>query len=43
MDRAVKINMVDTPGHADLGGEIERVMNMGDGVLVVDAAEGAMP
>jgi len=40
----VKINIVDTPGHADFGGEVERVMNMVDGVLlVVDAAEGPMP
>ena len=41
---AVKINIVDTPGHADFGGEVERVMNMVDGVLLlVDAAEGPMP
>jgi GTP-binding protein len=41
---AVKINIVDTPGHADFGGEVERVMSMVDGVLlVVDAAEGPMP
>jgi len=40
----VKINLVDTPGHADFGGEVERVMNMVDGVLLlVDAAEGPMP
>ncbi|PWB52071.1 MAG: translational GTPase TypA [Anaerolineales bacterium] len=40
----VKINIVDTPGHADFGGEVERVMNMVDGVLLlVDAAEGPMP
>ncbi|MEA2008332.1 MAG: translational GTPase TypA [Chloroflexota bacterium] len=40
----VKINIVDTPGHADFGGEVERVMNMADGVLLlVDAAEGPMP
>ncbi len=39
----VKINIVDTPGHADFGGEVERVMNMVDGVLLlVDAAEGPM-
>src|SRR5512134_3104802 len=39
-----KINIVDTPGHADFGGEVERVMNMVDGVLLlVDAAEGPMP
>lgn len=40
----VKINIVDTPGHADFGGEVERIMNMVDGVLLlVDAAEGPMP
>ncbi|MCI6731821.1 MAG: translational GTPase TypA [Lachnospiraceae bacterium] len=40
----VKINIVDTPGHADFGGEVERVLKMVDGViLVVDAYEGAMP
>ena len=40
----VKINIVDTPGHADFGGEVERVMNSVDGVLLlVDAAEGPMP
>ena len=40
----IKINIVDTPGHADFGGEVERVMNMVDGVLLlVDAAEGPMP
>src|SRR4030042_4091201 len=40
----VKINIVDTPGHADFGGEVERVMNMVGGVLLlVDAAEGPMP
>jgi GTP-binding protein len=40
----VKINIMDTPGHADFGGEVERVMGMVDGVLlVVDAAEGPMP
>jgi len=39
-----KINILDTPGHADFGGEVERIMNMVDGVLlVVDAYEGAMP
>lgn len=39
-----KINIVDTPGHADFGGEVERIMNMVDGaVLLVDAAEGPLP
>ena len=39
-----KINILDTPGHADFGGEVERIMNMVDGVLlVVDAVEGTMP
>jgi GTP-binding protein len=43
-EQRVKINIVDTPGHADFGGEVERVMNMVDGVLLlVDAAEGPMP
>jgi len=43
-NETVKINIVDTPGHADFGGEVERVMNMVDGVLLlVDAAEGPMP
>ena len=42
--RGVRINIVDTPGHADFGGEVERVLSMVDGVLVlVDAAEGPMP
>jgi GTP-binding protein len=42
--RQVKINIVATPGHADFGGEVERVMNMVDGILLlVDAAEGPMP
>ena len=40
----VKVNIVDTPGHADFGGEVERVLKMVDGVLLlVDAAEGPMP
>ena len=44
MHNGVKINIVDTPGHADFGGEVERVLNMVDGVLLlVDAFEGPMP
>jgi GTP-binding protein len=42
--KGVKINIIDTPGHADFGGEVERVLSMADGCLVlVDAAEGPMP
>src|SRR5258707_1945452 len=40
----IKINIVDTPGHADFGGEVERVLNMVDGaLLLIDAVEGPMP
>jgi GTP-binding protein len=43
-ERGVRINIVDTPGHADFGGEVERILSMVDGVLLlVDAAEGPMP
>ncbi len=44
MFQGVKINIIDTPGHADFGGEVERTLNMADGaLLVVDAQEGPMP
>jgi GTP-binding protein len=44
MYNGIKINIIDTPGHADFGGEVERVLEMVDGVLLlVDAAEGPMP
>jgi len=42
--RGVKINIIDTPGHADFSGEVERVMNMADGcLLLVDSVDGPMP
>ncbi|MBN1366320.1 MAG: translational GTPase TypA [Dehalococcoidales bacterium] len=44
MYRGVKINIIDTPGHADFGGEVERVINMADGcLLLIDSVEGTMP
>ena len=42
--KGVKINILDTPGHSDFGGQVERVLKLADGVLLlVDAAEGPMP
>ena len=42
--KGIKINIIDTPGHADFGGEVERVVNMADGcILLIDAVEGPMP
>jgi len=42
--KGIKINIIDTPGHADFGGEVERVINMADGcLLLIDAVDGPMP
>ena len=42
--KGITLNIIDTPGHADFGGEVERVLSMADGViLLVDASEGPMP
>src|ERR1700712_1228202 len=42
--KGIRINIIDTPGHADFGGEVERIISMADGVLLlVDAAEGPLP